>query len=135
MPVIHVHGTYMYARGGACPGHYAMVLQCTYMQIHALMWVCFCSELCGLCEADPSADWWSLGAILFEILTGKVHLVTLTCTCTVPIHALYMCVYMYTYMYVALPIVYMYMLCTYLSRRWDKLEIGHLFIFHVSLCL
>ena len=31
------------------------------------------SELCGLSEADPAADWWSLGAILFEILTGKVH--------------------------------------------------------------
>ena len=31
-------------------------------------------ELCGLSEVHPSADWWSLGAILFEILAGKVCL-------------------------------------------------------------
>jgi serine/threonine protein kinase len=30
-------------------------------------------ELCGLGEASPGADWWSLGAILFELLTGKVR--------------------------------------------------------------
>jgi serine/threonine protein kinase len=29
-------------------------------------------ELCGLGEAGPGADWWSLGAILFELLTGKL---------------------------------------------------------------
>ncbi len=29
-------------------------------------------ELQGLVEPSPAADWWSLGAILFEILTGTV---------------------------------------------------------------
>lgn len=32
------------------------------------------SELQGLEEGSPAADWWSLGAILFEVLTGQVSL-------------------------------------------------------------
>lgn len=44
----------------------------------AIMLISLYIELCGLSRADASADWWSLGAILFEILTGKV------CICVDP---------------------------------------------------
>ena len=37
-----------------------------------LCYVSLCAELEGLVEPTPAADWWSLGAILFEILTGQV---------------------------------------------------------------
>ena len=57
---------------------------CTYIVVVLLF---LCSELCGLSEVDPSADWWSLGAILFEMLTGKVcvqcRTSTFTCMCII----------------------------------------------------
>ena len=35
--------------------------------------VSFCAELRGLAEPTPAADWWSLGAIFFEVFTGQVR--------------------------------------------------------------
>ncbi len=37
------------------------------------MYIIF-SELGGLGDVTEACDWWSLGAILFEILTGQVLL-------------------------------------------------------------
>ena len=46
------------------------VVDCSRSQY--LCFVCLCAELEGLAEPTFAADWWSLGAILFEILTGQV---------------------------------------------------------------
>ena len=35
-------------------------------------------EIQGLKESSPAADWWSLGAILFELLSGEVSPLTLS---------------------------------------------------------
>ena len=91
------------------------------MHFNVAMLLILYLELCGLCEVDPAADWWSLGAILFEILTGKVYIwlhcahvwagSCIHCTCMyiithdvyiiiILLYTLYTCIYTYVYMHV-----------------------------------
>ena len=67
------------------------------------------SELCGLLDAHPAADWWSLGAILFEILTGKVQR-----------EGYWWCIQYWDYL--ALVAVATYMLCCTASNTHDVLQ-------------
>ena len=51
------------------------------------------SEVGGIHEVGPVADWWSLGVILFEMLTGKVRYVSHLIFTEVPldsIHQMYL---------------------------------------------
>lgn len=45
---------------------------CLCLEIHCFLCFTFVSEVGGISEETAACDWWSLGAILFELLTGMV---------------------------------------------------------------
>ena len=32
-----------------------------------------CAEVCHVEDLSPAADWWSVGALLYELITSKVN--------------------------------------------------------------
>ena len=48
------------------------------------------SEVGGIHEVGPVADWWSLGVILFEMLTGKVRYASHLIFTEVPLDSIYL---------------------------------------------